>query len=802
MPHCFVIAKFLPQRSANWTSYYGLEKAASLKTLPFLALRVSRTDVGMQDLGRQGQFLFAISSEKPTGVNDGCYFALGSSLSIERKMLHIEPSLRPSGRTLYIHTFPRLLEDAQFQISPVTVPHLPHRLDEASFLAFCGSVLKVYAKFLKCANDAHSSGGSEPVEDGWDSWSGKSPYEYEYDRGGYIFEYLEPQDFNMSTAVEATSIYQDLLLYNQLAADYSWMGITAAVKWALKSRDHYNAYMVRQGGALLPGYSFVENLPRFDASLKAHALTLWSMKIPFDGDPSVADNASETEEVDWDDGPNIDLEFVPNYMPPVPAPSTRAIAFDIFGTILDRDGAINEAMRLLSPTYPDNRRLSKMYLECELMRHRDHTDAPYNDIVRHALQDVCTVLEAPPSEAVLQEAIQTILQPGLYADAEAAVKTLLIQGYVLVCLPIPGVKSFLLPQLPSGLTLHDQPAPLSDLFRHNHSIFSDLLERCRLKCRTIDRTQILVVTSSRYRVMEPASMAGFPTILVQRPGCLESDVKLGTSDPTLAVDGLQVLQMQLQNSSALHPSPVERTPTHVKEFRICGMYQVTKLLGMGSFGIACHILTGSEVAIKMEVPSDTPTATVVLPYEALVYNLLRGHPGIPSCKWSGIDRGSHILILDQVGANLQQLRRLCRGELSVKTVTMLAIEMLDRIEFVHSRGPENFAMGVGENSHVVYLFDFGLAKLYVDPSTGAHIPFREGRVGLGTPRYASYNVHFGREQGRRDDLEALGNMLLFLLHGRLPWQGVYSPSLEAKLLRMGEMKADIGHGRVDGKQQV
>ncbi|KAG1748029.1 kinase-like protein [Suillus occidentalis] len=258
--------------------------------------------------------------------------------------------------------------------------------------------------------------------------------------------------------------------------------------------------------------------------------------------------------------------------------------------------------------------------------------------------------------------------------------------------------------------------------------------------------------------------------------------------------------MQLQNLSAHHPSPVlERTPICFKEFRVCGMYQVTKLLGMGSFGnvsSAFHVLTGSEVAIKMEVPSDTPTAPVVLPYETLVYNLLRGHPGIPSCKWSGIDRGSHILILDQVGANLQQLRRFCRGEFSLKTVAMLAVEMLDRIEFVHSRGvilrdikPENFAMGIGEKSDMVYLFDFGLAELYVDPSTGTHILFREGRVGLGTPRYASYNVHFGREQGRRDDIEALGNVLLFLLHGCLPWQGVYSQSLEAKLLRMGEMKA-------------
>ncbi|KAG1849705.1 hypothetical protein DFJ58DRAFT_794829 [Suillus subalutaceus] len=585
--------------SANWTSYYGLEKAASLKTLPFLALRS----------GRQGQFLFAISSGKPTGVNDGCYFALGSSLSIERKTLHVEPSLRPSGRTLYVHTFPRLLEDAQFQISPVTVPHLPHRLDEAT-----------------------------------------------------------------------TFIYQDLLLYNQLAADYSWMGITAAVKWALKSRDHYHAYRVRRGGALLPGYS-----------LKAHACNSLSMKIPLTWTGMM--------------GPMSTIEFIPNYMPPVPAPSTRAIAFDIFGTILDRDGAINEAMRLLSPTYPDNRHLSKVYLECELMRHRDHTDAPYNDIVRHRLQDVCTVLEAPPSEAVLQEAIQTILQPGFICRCRSSCEDAPDPGYVLVCLPIPGVKSFLLPQLPSGLTLHDQPAPLSDLLPKPLHIFGPL--------------GALSFEMWNHR---------------QGPRFLY--------DPTLAVDGLQGLQCSYKNLSALHHSPVERTPN------------------------------------SRPVPTHRPADCRVALRSSSVQPACVDTQGYRQCKWSGIDRGSHILILDQVGAKL-----------SLKTVVMLAIEMLDRIEFVHSRGvilrdikPENFAMGVGENSHVVYLFDFGLAKL-------SHIPFREGRVGLGTPRYASYNVHFGREQGRRDDLEALGNVLLFLLHGRLPWQGVYSPSLEAKLLRMGEMKA-------------
>ncbi|KAG1738725.1 hypothetical protein EDB19DRAFT_1636216, partial [Suillus lakei] len=64
---------------------------------------------------------------------------------------------------------------------------------------------------------------------------------------------------------------------------------------------------------------------------------------------------------------------------------------------------------------------------------------------------------------------------------------------------------------------------------------------------------------------------------------------------------------------------------------------------------------------------------------------------------------------------------------------------LDGIEFTHSQGvllwdinPGNLATGVGEKSHVVYLFNFDLVKLYIDSSTGAHMPYREGRVALGT----------------------------------------------------------------------
>ncbi|KAG1738726.1 hypothetical protein EDB19DRAFT_880411 [Suillus lakei] len=95
IPHSFVIAKFMPKHSASWTSYIRLKKATSWTTRCFLALRISRTDIGLYINRCQGQLLFVVSPRKPSRVNEGCYFAMGSSLDQGTKLLHVEPPLHP-----------------------------------------------------------------------------------------------------------------------------------------------------------------------------------------------------------------------------------------------------------------------------------------------------------------------------------------------------------------------------------------------------------------------------------------------------------------------------------------------------------------------------------------------------------------------------------------------------------------------------------------------------------------------------------------------------------------------------------
>jgi serine/threonine protein kinase len=57
--------------------------------------------------------------------------------------------------------------------------------------------------------------------------------------------------------------------------------------------------------------------------------------------------------------------------------------------------------------------------------------------------------------------------------------------------------------------------------------------------------------------------------------------------------------------------------------------------------------------------------------------------------------------------------------------------------------PENFLVGLHDNSHIVYIIDFGLSKKYRDPRTLIHIPYKEDKNMTGTIRYTSLNSHLG-----------------------------------------------------------
>ncbi|KAL6224056.1 hypothetical protein ACLB2K_002912 [Fragaria x ananassa] len=226
-----------------------------------------------------------------------------------------------------------------------------------------------------------------------------------------------------------------------------------------------------------------------------------------------------------------------------------------------------------------------------------------------------------------------------------------------------------------------------------------------------------------------------------------------------------------------------------------GKYKLGRKIGSGSFGeifLATHVDTFEIVAVKIE---NSKTKHPQLLYEAKLYHTLQGGSGIPSIKWAGIDGEDNVLVLDLLGPSLEDLFVYCGRKFSLKSVLLLADQMITRIEFVHSKGflhrdikPDNFLMGLGRKANQVYIIDFGLAKRYGDSTTNRHIPYRENKNLTGTARYASCNTHLGIEQSRRDDLESLGYVLLYFLRGSLPWQGLKAATKKQKYDKICEKK--------------
>ncbi|GJM87299.1 hypothetical protein PR202_ga03239 [Eleusine coracana subsp. coracana] len=226
-----------------------------------------------------------------------------------------------------------------------------------------------------------------------------------------------------------------------------------------------------------------------------------------------------------------------------------------------------------------------------------------------------------------------------------------------------------------------------------------------------------------------------------------------------------------------------------------GKFKLGKKIGSGSFGelfLAVNVQTGEEVAVKLE---NVKTKHPQLHYESKLYMLLQGGTGIPHLKWFSVEGEYNVMVIDLLGPSLEDLFNYCSRKFSLKTVLMLADQMINRVEYMHQKGflhrdikPDNFLMGLGRKANQVYIIDYGLAKKYRDLQTHKHIPYRENKNLTGTARYASVNTHLGVEQSRRDDLESLGYVLMYFLRGSLPWQGLKAGTKKQKYDKISEKK--------------
>ena len=194
---------------------------------------------------------------------------------------------------------------------------------------------------------------------------------------------------------------------------------------------------------------------------------------------------------------------------------------------------------------------------------------------------------------------------------------------------------------------------------------------------------------------------------------------------------------------------------------------------------------------------------VLMKNEVAIYERLKGVKCIPSLYAYGVEGKFNYMVMDLLEQSVEDLHLNCGGKLPLKVVLHLAMQMLTIVEQIHARGivhrdlkPANFLLRTNkEHISELYLIDFGLAKSVLDDKL-RHGEMKTNESLIGTRRYMSVNVHHGLTASRRDDLESLGYIMIFLHQGQLSWQN------QSSLSAVAELKQNFGWPAVQSQPIV
>lgn len=227
-------------------------------------------------------------------------------------------------------------------------------------------------------------------------------------------------------------------------------------------------------------------------------------------------------------------------------------------------------------------------------------------------------------------------------------------------------------------------------------------------------------------------------------------------------------------------------------------YTIVKYINSGSFGNvfeAVHKKTGDKVALKIPIKNDERDGLPSIMSEARIYkNIANPSNGIANMKIMK-NKDTKIIVMDLLGPSLESLLSKHK-RFGMKTIILLAMSMIDIMKHIHTCGyihrdikPDNFAIGY-DNPSKLYCIDFGLSKKYLKKN-GEHINFSDKKRFCGTARYACIAAHTNQEQSRKDDLESILYILVYMYKGKLPWQGIKHKDKKERYRLIGEKKQQV-----------
>ncbi|CAF0789027.1 unnamed protein product [Adineta ricciae] len=245
--------------------------------------------------------------------------------------------------------------------------------------------------------------------------------------------------------------------------------------------------------------------------------------------------------------------------------------------------------------------------------------------------------------------------------------------------------------------------------------------------------------------------------------------------------------------------PNENDKQSEKEQVVVNRFITSKCIGNGGFG-EIYLAKDREqndllVAVKFE---RTNTQRRQLPIEKCVFEIMHDSIYIPRLFYFGTHKEYTILAMDLLGPSVEDLLSFTGRKFSSKTVCMIMEQVLRGIEALHNRSiihrdlkPDNFLFGLGAKSHLVHLIDFGLCKNFRHPLTYEHNSYRIGKTLTGTARYCSLYTHHGIEQSRRDDIQCLSYIMIYLAKGFLPWMSIKMSHRKKRNEKLMEIKESL-----------